>query len=419
MSTTTASKTVPIAPANASVTWQMWVPCLAMAACSWLSFFHRTMFAALAPTILKDTGLTAQQFASINAYFFVAYTLGNPLWGSILDYVGLRVGMLLGVTLWTAASVSHGWMTTFIGFAAARAWLGVGEGVTFPGGVRTAVESLPATRRARAFAVSFSGGTLGGVAAPLIVVPLALKYGWRTAFVISGAFGLAWLILWIAVARPPFLPKTENRTMKISWPNLRERRLWALVFSYGLPAIAPGPIVTLLAVYLNAGLHVTQKDIGFLLWMPSLAWGIGYFVWGWIADRYAQDNRRPVGLLLILTALALPLGATTWTASIAITMALMSWATFIGGGAQMVALKAASYSFPREQAAMMTGIASGSFALFNYIVLQLPVIGLGTLFNQHRYAEAWWIVALCPVVGTAVWLFLSRDAKRQADSAQP
>jgi sugar phosphate permease len=148
--------------------------------------------------------------------------------------------------------------------------------------------------------------------------------------------------------------------------------------------------------------------------MPALAWGIGYFVWGWIADRYAQDNRRPVGLFLILTVLALLLGATTWTTSIAITMALMSWATFIGGGFQMVALKAASYSFPREQAAMMTGIASGSFALFNYLVLQLPFIGLGTLFNQHRYAEAWWIVAFCPVIGTAVWFFLSRKDARSA-----
>jgi ACS family hexuronate transporter-like MFS transporter len=130
-----------------------------MAACSWLSFFHRTILAALAPTILKETGLTAQQFASINAYFFVAYTVGNPLWGSILDFVGLRLGMLLGVTIWTAASVSHGWMTAFIGFAAARAVLGLGEGVTFPGGLRTAVESLPPTRRARAVALSFSGGT--------------------------------------------------------------------------------------------------------------------------------------------------------------------------------------------------------------------------------------------------------------------
>src|SRR5437762_833862 len=409
MSPTTSTNTAAAeGTMDRAVTWQMWMPCLAMAACSWISFFHRTILAVLAPTILKDTGLTAQQFASINAYFFVAYTIGNPLWGSILDYVGLRIGMLLGVAIWTFASVSHGWMTAFIGFAMARALLGIGEGVTFPGGVRTAVESLPATRRARAMALSFSGGTLGGVAAPLIIVPLALQYGWRTAFVISGAFGLAWLILWAAVSRPPFLPKTEQKTMKFSLPNLRERRVWALIFSYGLPAISAGPIVTLLSVYLSAGLGVSQRDLAYLLWMPALAWGVGYFFWGWIADRYAQDNKRPAGLFIILTAFALVLGATSGTRSIAITMAIMSWSTFIAGGFQMVALKAASYSFPREQAAMMTGIASGSFALVNYILLQTPVMGLGTLFNQHRYAEAWWIVALCPVLGTIVWLLLTK-----------
>ncbi len=394
--------------AHPAITWQMWVPCLAMAACSWLSFFHRTILGALAPTILKETGLTAQDFASINAYFFVAYTLGNPLWGSIIDRVGLRLGMFLGVTIWTAASVSHGWMSAFIGFAAARALLGLGEGVTFPGGLRTAVESLPATRRARAVALSFSGGTLGGVAAPLIAVPLALQYGWRTTFVVSGAFGVAWLLLWAYVSRPPFLPKVEHKTTKLAFPNLGERRLWALVFSYGLTCIAPGPIVTLLSLYLSGGLGMSQKDIGYLLWMPALAWGIGYFFWGWIVDRYAEDNRRPIGLFVLLTLLALVLGTTTWTTSIAITMAIMSWATFIGGGFQMVALKVGSYSFPREQAAMMTGIASGSFALVNYILLQSPRMNLGVLFNQHRYAEAWWIVALCPVVGTIVWLFLSR-----------
>src|SRR5262245_26743128 len=169
--------------ADRAVTWQMWVPCMAMAACSWLSFFHRTILAALAPTIMKETGMNPQQFASINAYFFVAYTLGNPLWGSILDYVGLRVGMLIGVAIWTGASVSHGWMSAFVGFALARAVLGLGEGVTFPGGLRTAVETLPAKLRARAVALSFSGGTLGGVAAPLIAGPLGLLYGWRTAFV--------------------------------------------------------------------------------------------------------------------------------------------------------------------------------------------------------------------------------------------
>jgi ACS family hexuronate transporter-like MFS transporter len=286
----------------------------------------------------------------------------------------------------------------------ARLMLGLGEGVTFPGGLRTAVESLPASRRARAIALSFSGGTLGGALAPLIVVPLGLKYGWRPAFVITGAFGVVWLALWALVGRPPFLPRQEKKQTKIAWPNLRERRLWSLAFSYALPAIAPGPILTLLSLYLNSGLGVSQKDVGNLLWMPPLAWGFGYFFWGWIADRFAKDNRRPTGLFLLLTVLALVLGATTWTSSVAITIAIMSWANFIGGGFQMVALKVGSYSFPREQAAMMTGIASGSFALVNYLLLQV----LGPLFNQHRYAESFWIIALCPAVGIAGWWLLSR-----------
>lgn len=399
-----------------SVTWQMWTPCLAMAACSWLSFFHRQILSVLAPTILAETGLDARQFASISSFFFVAYFIANPLWGSVLDYIGLRAGMLLGVGLWTLASVSHGWMSGFIGFAMARALLGLGEGVTFPGGLRTAVESLPGNLRARAIALSFSGGTLGGAAASYIAIPIGLRYGWRPAFAITGAFGIVWLAIWAIVARPPFLPKFEKKSTRLVLPNLAERRLWALVFSYSLPAIAPGPILTLLALYMSQGLGVSQADLRTLLLAPPLAWGLGYFFWGWVADRYAYDNPRPTGLFLLLTVCALPLGAVTWTTSIAITTAIVSWANFIGGGFQMVALKVGSWSYPREQAATMTGIASGSWALVNYILLQF----LGPMFNQHRYAEAFWTIALCPVAGVAVWLFLSRNqSSAAADSTGP
>ncbi len=403
MTSTTEIKQAETA-AERAVTWQMWVPCMAMAACSWLSFVDRQVLGALAPTILKETGLNAQEFAGVNAYFFVAYTLANPIWGSVLDYVGLRIGMFLGVAIWTVASVSHGWMGGFMGFAMARAMLGFGEGVTFPGGLRTAVESLPASRRARAIALSFSGGTLGGVAAPLIAVPIGLAYGWRAAFLFTGALGVMWLLLWVAVARPPFLPKVEHKAKKLAWPNPLERRFWSLVFSYALPAIAPGPVMTMFSLYLSTGMGVSQGDLAGLLWMPPLAWGVGYFFWGWAADRFAADNRRPVGMFVFLVACSLVLGLITLTNSLALTMAIVSFSTFIGGGFQMVALKVGSYSFPREQAAMMTGIASGSWSLVNYILLQF----LGPLFNQQRYAEAFWIIALCPAVGIIVWLFLSR-----------
>src|SRR6188508_1108229 len=138
-----------------AVGWQVWVPCVGMALCSWLSFVDRQVLNILAPTIIKDTGLTNQDFTAATSFFFLTYTLGNPVWGTVSDYIGLRKGMLLAVAVWTAASRSHSLMATFAGFALARAVLGIGEGGTFPGGLRPAVETMSTAQRARGIALSF------------------------------------------------------------------------------------------------------------------------------------------------------------------------------------------------------------------------------------------------------------------------
>jgi len=410
-----ASTTVRQPPATpaAAVTWQMWVPCIGMALCSWLSFVDRQVLNILSPTIIKDTGLTPADFTNATSFFFLTYTLGNPIWGSVLDRVGLRIGMLLAVGVWTGASMSHALMASFAGFAMARAVLGIGEGGTFPGGLRTAVETLPVNLRARGIALSFSGGTIGAVMMPLLLGPLAIEYGWKAAFLATGALGVIWLLIWAAIARPPFLPKSAHTTAKIAWPNLRERRVWALIASYALPAISPGPVLTILAIYLAQRLHLTQTDINNVVWIPPLAWGIGYFFWGWAADRYAANNPRPVGMFLLLTAISLTLGLVTMTSSVPLAIGLISLSTFIGGGFQMVALKVGSYAFPREQSAMMSGIASGSWSLVNFILLQ--AIGpRSSLMDNQQWDAIFWIIALLPVVGIGAWMVLSRSQATEA-----
>jgi ACS family hexuronate transporter-like MFS transporter len=396
------------ASATPAIGWQMWVPCIGMALCSWLSFVDRQVLNILSPTIIKDTGLTAADFTNATSFFFLTYTLGNPVWGSVLDRIGLRVGMLMAVGVWTAASMSHAAMASFAGFALARAVLGLGEGGTFPGGLRTAVETLPANMRARGIALSFSGGTIGAVMMPLLLGPLAIQYGWKIAFLATGGLGLLWMLLWAVIARPPFLPASPPKPPKMTFPNLAERRVWALMFSYALPAISPGPVLTILAIYLTQRLQLTQGGINNVVWIPPLTWGIGYFFWGWAADRYAANNPRPIGMFLLLTVVSLTLGLTTMTSSVAIAIGLISLSTFIGGGFQMVALKVGSYAFPREQSAMMSGIASGSWSLVNFILLQ--AIGpRSSLMDNQQWGAIFWIIALLPAVGIAVWLVLSRN----------
>ena len=91
----------------------------------------------------------------------------------------------------------------------------------------------------------------------------------------------------------------------------------------------------------------------------------------------------------------------------------------VRNGPVVVALKVGSYAFPREQSALMSGIASGSWSLVNFILLN--AIGAGVtiagvtilpganLINAQRWEAIFWIIALLPAIGVALWLFLSRE----------
>src|SRR5262245_51988453 len=169
--------------------WRMWVASVAMMLCSWLSYVDRQVLAVLSPTILAATSLNAQSYGEIVSAFSIAYMFANPFWGAVLDYVGLRIGMIAAVTIWSVASAAHAGMSGFLGFAVCRAFLGFGEGATFPGGFRAAMDSLPSARQTRGMAIAYSGGSLGAIFAPIVVVPVADRFGWRAAFFVTGLIG--------------------------------------------------------------------------------------------------------------------------------------------------------------------------------------------------------------------------------------
>ncbi len=385
--------------------WRMWVPSVVMMLCSWLSYVDRQILAVLSPMILRDTGLTAQSYGEVVSAFSIAYMIANPLWGSILDYVGMRIGMLAAVTVWTIASASHAWMAGFLGFAAARALLGLGEGATFPGGLRASMDSLSPDRHSRGIAISYSGGSLGAILAPLVVVPIALRFGWRAAFLVSGALGLGWLLLWSSVARPPYLAPPERKTRRLALPNPLERRFWALVTSYALGAIAIGPVLYFSPLYLNRVLHFSEADLGKVLWIPPFGWELGYFFWGWAADRFAPNHRRPVGMFFLLAIGCVPIAAVPWSDSPVLVLLLFFWSMFVTGGFQMVALRAGARAYPREKTALAGGTASGAWSAVAAVLL--PV--LGHWFDQQRFGAIFWLVGLMPLAGTAMWLWLSRE----------
>jgi len=262
-------------------------------------------------------------------------------------------------------------------------------------------------------ALAYSGASLGNLITPLLVTPIALALGWRFAFWITGAMGAAWLALWWAVARPPWLAPRESRRSAppFSWPNLFDRRALLVMATFGLGGFGLGVVLYMSPLYLNRALGFTQADLGRILWIPSVGYQCGYFFWGWIADRYIKgDMGRATRIFLLLTVLALP-PALTPLAGRWVVLALFFWAMFIADGFIMTALRMGAHLFPREQAGMVAGLGSGSWSAV--LAAMLPLYGRWV--DAHNYAAIFVSMSLIPALGTAVWVaFAPRQTREPA-----
>lgn len=382
----------------------MWVPSVAMMLANLLSYVDRQVLAVLSPTILHDTGLSAEAYAQALSAFSIFYMIGNPLWGSLLDFIGLRKGMFAAMSIRAAASASHAWMSGFWGFTIARSVLGFGEGSAFPSALKAAAESLPPNRQSRGTAIGYSGASLGAILTPLIVTPIALRFGWRSAFLVTGTMSVCWLAMWSIIGRPPYVGEHRRASLKIEWPNLLERRLWLVVVSFGLGAVALGVVSYFSPLYLNRALGLSQAQLGRVLWIPLLGWEAGYYFWGWVADKRVTPGKRPAGLFCLLTVLALPSALVTLTHSLSIVLALFFWSTFVADGFVVLSLRVGSHLYPRSQTAMVGGIGSGSWSA----VLAVVLLVYGHWFDRGWYGAIFISMSLLPAVGTVLWLWLSR-----------
>lgn len=386
----------------------IWIPAVTMMLMSLISYIDRNTLAVLAPTILEEMKLSTEQYGFIVSAFSILYMLGNPIWGRWLDRFGLRWGMTAAVGFWTLSSIAHAFTTGFWSFGLARAALGFGEGATFPGGYRTVVETLPPEKRSRGVAVAYSGGSLGAIVTPLIVIPIAAVWGWRGAFWFTGIIGVAWLILWNFVNRLPAMRTAPPvPTKPVALPHITDPRLWSFIFAYAFGAFPLGFVLYTSALYLKT-LGLTQSEMGKLLWIPPLGWEVGYFFWGWVTDRTLHSRTDPLPvyrrLFTILTIMSLPLAFATEMKALPMLMTELFLAMFVTAGFVIIGVSYATSIFTTEHAGFVAGLGAGSWS--GIVALLMPF--LGRLFDQHNYTLAFQLATAIPVAGYFAWLFTSR-----------
>ncbi len=405
--------------ASDSAGWAVhWAPTGAMMLLSLLSYVDRNVLAILSNTILADAKLTSEQYAEMISAFSAAYLVGNPLWGWALDRFGVRAGLFASVALWTAASTSHAFAGSLVFFATARAVLGFGEGATFPGGLRTPTQTLRSTERARGIALAYSGGSLGAIVAPLVVSPIAVRWGWRAAFLFTGALGVAWLAMWAFVSRDTRLAPGRSRG-GVGDPaggkdgaregvRLADPGLWGFMAVYAFGGLPLGFVLYGAPLHLGQALHCDQTTLGHILWIPPLGWEVGYFFWGWIVDRRSvRGALTPAAFertFALLAVLSLSLAFAPRAGSRAAVLALLFGSMFVAAGFVIVSLTEATRRHGERHAATLAGLGAGSWS--GLMALVMPVFG--RLFDRADYGSAYAIAAVAPLVGTGLWRLARR-----------
>jgi ACS family hexuronate transporter-like MFS transporter len=386
-----------------------WLPSISMWLVSLISYIDRNTLAILAPVILHDTHLNAEQYGFIISCFSVAYMIGNPVWGIILDRWSLRRGMSTAVGIWTVASAAHGLANSFWSFGIARAVLGAGEGATFPGGLRTVTQTLPPEKRGRGLAIAYSGGSLGAMVTPLIVTPIAARFGWHGAFVFTGLLGAAWLVFWKLTASGVDGPR--QRPDAAGSRIYKHPAFWAFVAAYGVAAMPLGLILYDSSLYLHARFGWSQTTLGYVLWIPPFGWEAGYFFWGWLQDRLGPRFRS---LMLVSMLLSLPLAcmdsiATMHSAPTApLLLGNMFLSMFGLAGFVVLSVGYATRAFPPGHSGLIAGIGAGSWSAI--VALMMP--WFGRLFDHADYATAFRVATIFPVAGYGLWLILSGLGRR-------
>lgn len=281
-----------------------WVIISLIAIATVVNYIDRNALAVMWPSISAELGLDKNDYALVISFFMVGYAIGQSLFGKIFDLIGIRLGFVLAIVVWSISIMLHAAARTVTGFGLARFGLGIGEAGNWPGATKSNAEWFPIHERALAQGIFNSGAALGGVVSAPIIALLYIQFGWQGTFIAVGALGFVWLVPWWIIAKSgpeshPWLSADEKEYIlsgqKVddddqlaapSWIEmLRYRQSWSVIGSRFFLDPVWWLFVSWLPIYLVDQFGFDIKQIGLFAWVPYAGAAIGAVFGGWLAGR--------------------------------------------------------------------------------------------------------------------------------------
>jgi ACS family hexuronate transporter-like MFS transporter len=376
-----------------------WRICALLFAATAINYIDRQMIGVLKPTMQADLGWRESQYADIVFWFQAAYAVGYLGMGRFIDRVGARIGYAASFTLWTLAHMAHGLVRGITGFAFARIALGIGESGNFPGGLKAVTEWFPQRERALAVGIFNAGANVGAVLTPLIVPVVTLAYGWRMAFIATGALSLLWLVAWIVTYRRPVEhPRVGPEELRLimgdeeavagerpSWRMLLKRRAtWAVAIAKFLTDPIWWMYLFWLPDFLGKRYGLDLASFGPPLVVIYLMSDIGSVVGGWASSRLLAwgwtVNRARKSVMLVCAVLVTPILGVQWINRLWPAVLVIGIATAAHQAFSANLLTLPSDLFPRRAVGSAVGIAGmagalGGMAMAKYAGFVLDAAG--------------------------------------------
>jgi ACS family hexuronate transporter-like MFS transporter len=392
-----------------------WVICAVLFLGISKNYMDRSVLGVLKATLQHDLSWNEIDYGHLVFAFQAAYAVGMLVVGRFIDRIGTRVGYGLAMVFWSLASMAHALCSSVMTFGIARAVLGFGEAGAFPASMKTVTEWFPQKERALATGIFNAGTNVGAILTPLIVPWITIHLGWRWAFLITGAIGFLWVLLWLAVYRKPeehshcsaaeldyIRSDREEPAARVPWARLLGyRQTWAFL----LTKFLTDPIWWFYLFWIPGffqqrhGLNLTQ--VGLPIVVIYIISDAGSVAGGWLSSRlikrgFSANAGRKIAMLLCAVCVV-PIMYAYRTESLWGAVLLIGLAAAAHQGFSANLLTAPSDMFPSHAVASVVGIggmagAVGGMLISNIIghVLQAT----GSYLVPFVMAGAAYLIAL-------------------------
>jgi MFS transporter, ACS family, hexuronate transporter len=390
-----------------------WTICALLFVATTINYIDRQVLGLLAPTLGREIGWNEQQYAAIVSWFSAAYALGFLFAGRIMDRFGTRRGLAGSIVVWSLAAMSTALARTVNGFAAARFALGLGESGNFPASIKTVAEWFPSRERAFATGIFNAGTNVGAIVAPILVPWITLTWGWRAAFVVTGAFGFLWLIAWLAIYRAPqehpklgaeelayIRSDPAEPTESVSWGRLlRHRQTWA----FAIGKFMTDPIwwfyLYWLPKFLDSRYGINLSKVAAPIIVIYLVADFGSVFGGWLSGFFIKRGwsvnagrklTMLIAAVLIVPTMFAPAAPNMWVAVLIVALAAAAhqwWSANI--------FTLSSDMFPRRAVGSVVGIG-GFFGASGGVLFQLAT-GWVLQHNGSNYTPVFVVCGLAYV----------------------